>query len=308
MRVADLFAGLGGWTESSVAAGAEVVFAANHWSLAVEVHSANHKGTRHECQDLRQYPWHQMPQYDVLVASPACQGVSPAARGARKFSEHVSRTHDSLRSTAWAVVDCIEVTRPKAAFIENVPDFLRWSKYPAWKMAIETDGYVVREWHLNATWFGVPQRRNRLFISATRKDFDLSHPGLAGAEPDIGSVIRWNEGVWRPIDRARPAARERILRARDRFGSRCLSQHVTGHPGIPTTEAIRTITTKDQWVVVDGDSYRPLLVPEVFQAMGFRSDYIIPKSVSRENALKLGGNAVCPPVGKWIIDRIGNAI
>lgn len=41
----DLFAGAGGSSEGARQAGATVVWAANHWPLAVEVHARNHPDT-----------------------------------------------------------------------------------------------------------------------------------------------------------------------------------------------------------------------------------------------------------------------
>lgn len=82
-----------------------MLYAANHWPLAVEAHAANHPETRHECQDLRQADWTSLPAHDLLLASPACQGHSTAANGARRSNGGVAATHDALRATAWAVVD-----------------------------------------------------------------------------------------------------------------------------------------------------------------------------------------------------------
>ena len=55
-------------------AGCSVVYAANHWPLAVEWHAANHPGTDHACQDLQQADFTALPDHDVLLASPSCQG------------------------------------------------------------------------------------------------------------------------------------------------------------------------------------------------------------------------------------------
>lgn len=74
-------------------AGAEVVWAANHWPVAVEWHAANHPDTVHACQDLHQADWRTVPPHDLLLASPACQGHAKA-RG--KERPH----HDAERSTA----------------------------------------------------------------------------------------------------------------------------------------------------------------------------------------------------------------
>jgi DNA (cytosine-5)-methyltransferase 1 len=80
MRVIDLFAGLGGFSEGARQAGCEVVWAANHWQAAVDMHAANHPGTAHACQDLHQQDWTQVPAHDLLLASPRLPGAHPGAR------------------------------------------------------------------------------------------------------------------------------------------------------------------------------------------------------------------------------------
>ena len=79
MRVVDLFAGLGGATAGAEQAGARVVWAANHNPLAVKYHAANHPLAVHVCQDLKQADWSEVPEHDLLWASPSCQGHSSAA-------------------------------------------------------------------------------------------------------------------------------------------------------------------------------------------------------------------------------------
>ena len=104
MKAIDLFAGAGGFSTGAEAAGVNVVWVGNHWQLAVDTHAANHPNAIHVCQDLHQADWRKVPKRDVCLASPACQGHSPA-RG--KEQPH----HDALRSTAWAVVSCLEYHR-----------------------------------------------------------------------------------------------------------------------------------------------------------------------------------------------------
>lgn len=54
MRAIDLFAGAGGFSTGAQMAGVEVVWAANHWPVAVETHAANHPETAHVCQGQHQ--------------------------------------------------------------------------------------------------------------------------------------------------------------------------------------------------------------------------------------------------------------
>jgi DNA (cytosine-5)-methyltransferase 1 len=302
LRAVDLFAGWGGFTEGAEQAGIEVVYAANHWPLAVEAHAKNHPSTVHECQDLRQANWSALPSYDILFASPSCQGHSRAARPARSNAGHIRYKHDELRATCWAVIDCVEVTHPRAILVENVVEFRKWNKYDLWLEALRREGYHVQEAVVNASRFGVPQLRNRLFISATLRPFDLSKAAQGvDQRPGFGPHIDWDLGRWRRIaDCRRPGARARFEAAR-RLG-RATVQHVSlstrakAATGLPLDEPLRTITTKDQWCVVDGDHYRPFLIREYARGMGFRDHYGWPEGATRGDVIKGLGNAVCPPV------------
>lgn len=76
------------------------------------------------------------------------------------------------------------------------------------------------------------------------------------------------------MSEAGPKAQARIARSRIRQGTdRFLTQHTRDHYGLALDQPIRTITTKDQWAIVDGDSYRPLTVRETARAMGFPEHY-----------------------------------
>jgi DNA (cytosine-5)-methyltransferase 1 len=98
--------------------------------------------------------------------------------------------------------------------------------------------------------------------------------------------------------------RKRIDKGRRNHGPIFLTQHVTGHPGVPLDEPIRTVTTKDQWALVWGDRYRPLTVRENARAMGFPDSYQLPEGACRRDLIKGLGNAVCPPVARDIITKI----
>ena len=152
MRAVDMFAGWGGFTAGAEEAGIDVVWAANHWPLAVVTHQLNHPGTLHICQDLRQADWAKLPAYEVLLAGPACQGHSSASQPRRR------PYHDALRATAWAVVDCADETEPEAIVVENVPAFVRWRLFEHWKGALEALGYTIDVRFLTASHFGAWQR------------------------------------------------------------------------------------------------------------------------------------------------------
>lgn len=267
MEAIDLFAGAGGFTEGARMAGVKVKWAANHWRQAVEYHGQNHPKTAHSCQDLQQADWREVPGHDVMLASPACQGHS-LARGKEK--PH----HDALRSTAWAVVACAEYHRSPVVVVENVCDFQRWILYPAWCDAMFRLGYAIAPHLIDAADHGVPQHRERLFLVCTKSQFPLQLNFPKRAHQSIANVIKWCEHKWSRIER----------------------------PGHSIHRPIGTITTRDRWAVIDGDSMRMLHVSEVKQAMGFRADYVLPDC--HKDALTMLGNAVCPPVSADILMAI----
>jgi DNA (cytosine-5)-methyltransferase 1 len=301
MRAIDLFCGWGGMTLGATLAGVEVVWAANHWQLAVDVHSRNHPLVPHACQDLRQADWTALPAFDLLLAAPACQGHSTASQPQRRGY------HDAMRATAWSVVDCADVTQPSALIVENVPAFRRWRLYRNWLGALRKLGYTLTEQILDASQHGVPQRRRRLFVIGTRKRRPVIVAASGSAAPSFADSVDWMAPGWRLVRSASPGAQARIAAAHARGLRRCLVQHTTGHSGISLDEPIRTITTKDQWILVDGDRYRPLTLRELARGMSFPDTYSWPEGLAR-NVVTLGlGNAVCPLVGRAAVAAVREA-
>lgn len=173
MKAIDLFAGAGGFSEGATDARIEVVWAANHWPLALQYHQQNHPLATHVCQDLQQADWRDVPPHDIQLASPACQGHSKA-RG--KEQPH----HDALRNTAWAVVACAEYHRERIVLVENVAEFMEWALYPAWVDAMRRLGYSVSPHVIDAADCGVPQNRKRAFIVCVQSRTGRCGPGGVG--------------------------------------------------------------------------------------------------------------------------------
>lgn len=303
MRAIDLFAGLGGNSEGARQAGVNVVWAANHWQEAVMTHAANHPDTTHACQDLHQADWRQVPAHDLLMASPACQGHTPA-RG--KDRPH----HDVTRSTAWAVVSAAEYHRPPLVLVENVPEFAAWTLYPAWCAAMCALGYALAPMILDAADLGVPQHRRRLFIIGTRSKHpvELSLPQFDHV-PAL-SFVDFAAGVWSPVNRPgrSPRTLARVSAGRKQHGRRFLAPYYgsgSGETGRSLSRPIGTITTRDRWSVIDGDRMRMLTRDECRAAMGFPDGYRLPDG--HRLAVHMLGNAVPPPMTRELIKALGRA-
>lgn len=298
MKAIDLFAGAGGFSTGATMAGVQVVWAANHWPAAVQVHANNHPSTAHVCQDLQQADWTQVPAHDLLLASPACQGHS-RARG--KERAH----HDAQRSTAWAVVSAAECHRPAAVLVENVPEFAKWALFPAWQSAMEALGYSLAPMILDAADHGVAQHRRRLFIACTRskKPVQLALP----KREHVGSatIVDFEAGRWSAIHKPGRSLStlSRITEGRKAHGARFLTAYYGNEQGGRSlARPVGTITTRDRWAVIDGDRMRMLSVDEARKAMGFPATYQLPARA--KDAMHMLGNAVVPVVARDVINAL----
>lgn len=293
MTSIDLFAGLGGWTEGATKAGLRVLWAANHWPLAVDIHSRNHGTTQHACQDLQQADWSLVPRHDVGLASPACQGHTKA-RGIER--PH----HDACRSTAWAVVSCAEYHREPFFIVENVPEFLTWTLFPAWKSAMEALGYTLAEHIVDFADLGVPQHRVRAIIVCTRSRAPL-HLNLE-RRPHVPAraILDLDSGRFSPVALKCSATRRKVTLGRARYGREFLFAYYGNEETCPRSldRPVGTITTRDRHAIVRERSMRMLTVEECRRAMSFRADYQLP--ANHRDAIHLLGNAV-PPLGAEII-------
>lgn len=183
LRIADLFCGAGGTSTGAIQAATALGYrvdltAVNHWTRAVETHSANHPEARHLCasvDSLNPRALFADGQLDLLWASPECTHHS-RARGGKPMQ-------DQSRATAWCVTRWAEALRPSWIFVENVPEFEEWGPlsnigkpitaekgrlFRAWTETLRSLGYTV-DWRiLCAADYGDPTTRRRLFVQAVR--------------------------------------------------------------------------------------------------------------------------------------------
>ncbi|MEI7176006.1 DNA cytosine methyltransferase [Pectobacterium carotovorum] len=304
MRAIDLFAGLGGSSSGARMAGVSVVWAANHWREAVDIHTRNHPETIHSCQDLHQADWSKVPAHDILLASPCCQGHSKARGKANGNPEH-----DASRSTAWAVVSAAEFHKPQVAIVENVPEFLDWELYPAWKVAMEALGYKLSPHIVDCADLGVPQNRVRTFIICTRSKSPIRLNLPKFDHMPARDFIDMGSGKWSPIYKAgrAKATLERVVNGRKAFGDIFLmSYYGNSKSGRSLDRPIGTITTRDRWAVVNGDRMRMINADENMSAMSFHAEYIRPDT--HKLTVHMAGNAVPPKAMSEIIKALKIAL
>jgi DNA (cytosine-5)-methyltransferase 1 len=134
--------------------------------------------------------------HNILFAFPCCQGHRKARGKAIGIPQH-----DASGSTAWAVVSAAEHNRPVFAVIENVPEFLRWSVYPAPSLGMEALGYCLSPHVVYAADHGVARHRERLFIVAVCAKRPLLLNLRKREHVPVSTFIDFTAGSWQPIEK-----------------------------------------------------------------------------------------------------------
>ena len=315
MRAIDLFSGAGGFTTGATLAGADVVWAANHWDSAVACHAANHPGVEHVQQDLAEMDWTQCPAADLLLASPACQGHSQAGQPARQGTggSHAPNA-DRLRvkgqrdrNTAWAVLAAADTIRPERMVIENVVDFTRWEAFEAWRGVLHSFGYETRVQVVNGLHYGGAQDRPRAVVTAR-----LGRPAAVLADRTSGGLTighcldrdDHSDNRWAPIESKPARMQPLIAKAQNQAGARCFWANVSESRGRRLDEPFPTSTTQSgtQWNLIDGDRIRVLNPREMARSMSFPDTYQLP--AQRKLAGKLIGNAIDVSLARGIVEQV----
>lgn len=116
-------------------------------------------------------------ELDILDGSPPCSSFSMSGNREedwgkeKKFRE--GQTEQVLDTLFFDFIDLAERLQPKVAIAENVSGLLKGRARGYAKnilVAFDKAGYQVKEFLLNSFRMGVPQKRERVFFIAIRKD------------------------------------------------------------------------------------------------------------------------------------------
>jgi DNA (cytosine-5)-methyltransferase 1 len=198
----DLFGGCGGITLGFVTAGFELVASVESDVWAAASHGANFsamsRGKHREAHLKARDIVTETPasifrdlgvegpideQVDVLVGGPPCQAFARVGRAKLRHEAHRRDDNDADiaflldgRVTLWQrYLHYVRKTRPLALLMENVPDILNHGGRNVAETVskhLRKEGYQVRYTLLNASWFGVPQTRERMFLVGIHEALD----------------------------------------------------------------------------------------------------------------------------------------
>lgn len=219
----DLFSGAGGATQGLRDAGYKVLAAVENDAAAAETYAANHPDTVLYDRAIR---YVQAPRLaltlnagshrlSLLTACPPCQPFSTLGSG---------EATDPRNALVSCVGRFVEHLRPEAVMLENVPGLRDESRFRTLLDTLEGD-YTVAEYIVQASDFGVPQKRRRIIVIAIDRGLGVSLPkDLESAVPEdfdrtervAGEALALADGLSRAVDpvhrsrRSEPKTLERI--------------------------------------------------------------------------------------------------
>lgn len=159
----DLFAGIGGFHTALSAFGATCVFASEWDKHASQTYQANYNITPHG--DITQIAEQDIPPHDILCAGFPCQAFS--------ISGKQQGFEDTRGTLFFDIARIVKYHKPQLLFLENVKNFIKHDKQKTLNTVLKTLehlGYRVFYQVLNASDFGLPQNRERVYLVCFRRD------------------------------------------------------------------------------------------------------------------------------------------
>ena len=191
----SFFAGGGGSSCGYKLAGGDCKFVNEFQQVAVDTYLANWPGTPHICGDIKDVTGKQIMEMtglkkyelDIMDGSPPCppfsmSGTKQAGWGKEKTAYGMKQKN--IEDLTWEMIRIAGEMMPKVIICENVKGLtMDYARDHLNRMVADFEalGYTTEFKVLNGIHFGVPQKRQRVFIISVRNDVmdDIGMPWMA---------------------------------------------------------------------------------------------------------------------------------
>ena len=309
LKVASLFCGCGGMDvgiqgnfkfleKHYNALPFEVVYAVDNDAYATKIYNDNFA---HKCEtkDVRDIVPTEVPDHDILLGGFPCQSFSISAQNPPRLGYK-----DDRGKLFFEMIKVLKEKKPRFFIGENVKGLLSANKGQAFPMIIkefEKAGYHIHYKLLNASEFGVPQKRERVFIVGFR-DFD-DYFNFKFPQPNTlnGSKIVLKQVIDKKADTDEKwffsqRAVDGMLRVREKMNKGRVQDLDQPCNTISSHLAKVSLNGTDPVLMVN-ERYRRFTPREASNIQSFPQSFKL-DSVSENRQYKAIGNAV-PPVLMW---------
>lgn len=303
----DLFAGIGGFRYALESFGAECVFSSEIDKYACQTYEANHNEKPHG--DITEINETIIPSHDIICAGFPCQPFSIS--GKQKGFE------DTRGTMFFEIARIAKYHRPKMLFLENVANLKKHNDMQTiteMLNVLDELNYDVYYETLNASDFGVPQSRKRIYFICFRKDLNVKEfqfPSPTNEKIYLKDILFPDELTSEfIINRTDIQLKDTEIKScqlkpikigiinKGGQGERIYSPY--GH-AVTLSASGGGPGAKTGAYLING-KIRRLSPQECRRAQGFPEDFIIP--VSNNQAFKQFGNSVALPVLKRIMENV----
>lgn len=208
MKLATFFAGAGGLDLGFTKAGFECIWANEYDKEIWETYEKNHPYTFLDKRSITDIPSDEIPDCDGIIGGPPCQSWSEA--GALRGIE------DKRGQLFFDFIRILRDKKPLFFLAENVSGML----LPIHRQALENikamfkeSGYTLSFQLLNASDFGVPQDRKRVFFIGYRNDLGMEFRFPSGNT--VFKKITLSEAIDDLKDNVIPALKNNITNGPD---------------------------------------------------------------------------------------------
>lgn len=169
-RFIDLFAGIGGIRLGFESVGGHCVFSSEFDEDACKTYEANFG--EHPAGDITKICATDIPDFDILLGGFPCQAFSI-------IGKKEGFANETCGTLFFDIERILKEKRPPAFMLENVKNLVahdNGNTFRVIKSHLEALGYHVYARVLNALDYGVPQKRERIFIVGFLDDVMFSFP------------------------------------------------------------------------------------------------------------------------------------
>ena len=310
IKVASLFCGCGGMDLGVIGGFSylgkeykenpfEIVYAIDNDDYCTKIYNDNFA---HKCivKDVRDINIDKMPQFDMLIGGFPCQSFSISAQNPPRLGYK-----DERGMLFFEMVKILKKRQPRFFIAENVKGILSANKGKAFPMIMKEfrdAGYTVVHKLLNASEYGVPQKRERVIIVGFRnlEDCMKFHYPMKVKQSErkvLGDVIMKESDTDEDLFFSEKAV----------AGMMAVREKMNKGRAMSLSEPCNTISAhlakvslnSTDPVYMVGDRYRRFSTREAARIQSFPDTFRL-DSVSQIRQYKAIGNAV-PPVLMWYV-------
>ena len=312
IKVASLFCGCGGMDLGIIGGFSylgkeykknpfEIVYAVDNDEYCTRIYNDNFT---HKCvvNDVRNIKIEELPQFDMLIGGFPCQSFSISAQNPPRLGYK-----DERGMLFFEMVKILKERQPRFFIAENVKGILSANKGKAFPMIMKEfcdAGYTVVHKLLNASEYGVPQKRERVIIVGFRnfEDFQKFHFPMKVKSSErkvLGDVIMEESNHNQTLFFSEKAVAG-MMAVREKMNKGRVMSLSEPCNTISAHLAKVSLNSTDPVYMV-GERYRRFSTREAARIQSFPDSFCF-DSVSQIRQYKAIGNAV-PPVLMWHVIR-----